>query len=147
MADHTESSIHIESSPTAVADVIADVEAYPEWTSQMHSVQVLTQDEEEWPEHVEFVVDAGVFKDTYVLDYTWDIDEDSQGVISWTLVRGEKLTAMDGSYTLRHEGDGTRVTYRLAVDLDLAVPGLLKRQAEKSIVAGALDGLKKRCEG
>ncbi|GAB77629.1 Ribosome association toxin PasT (RatA) of the RatAB toxin-antitoxin module [Austwickia chelonae] len=147
MADHTESSIYVESSPTVVADVIADVEAYPQWTSQMQSVRVLTQDEEEWPEHVEFVVDAGIFKDTYVLDYTWDIEEDSQGVISWTLVRGEKLTAMDGSYSLCAEGGGTRVTYRLTVDVDLAVPGMLKRQAEKSIVTGALDGLKKRCEG
>lgn len=147
MADKTESSTVIAADPGTVADVISDVEAYPDWTSQMRSVRILSTDEGDWPEQVEFVLDAGVFKDTYVLDYTWDLEEDGQGQVSWTLVRGEMLSAMDGSYTLAAEGPGTKVTYRLSVDGKISLPGMLRRKAEKSIVSGALEGLKRRCEG
>ena len=80
-------------------------------------------------------------------DYTWDLEEDGQGVVSWTLVRGDVLKAMTGSYTLSGDATGTTVVYRLSVDVKIPMPGLLKRKAEKSIISGALGGLKKRCEG
>lgn len=147
MADFTESSIRIDADPGTVSDVIADVAAYPEWTAQMRTVSVLSTDEADYPEQVEFTIDAGIFQDTYVLDYTWDLAEDGQGVVSWTLVRGEVLKAMTGSYLLTGDGDGTSVVYKLAVDLKIPMLGMIKRRAEKSIIAGALDGLKKRCEG
>lgn len=147
MADFTESRISIDADPGTVSDVIADVEAYPEWTSQMRTVTVLSTDEADYPEQVEFTIDAGVFQDTYVLDYTWDLEEDGQGVVSWTLVRGDVLKAMTGSYTLSGDATGTTVVYRLSVDVKIPMPGLLKRKAEKSIISGALGGLKKRCEG
>lgn len=146
MTDHTESDIYIAADTGTVADVIADVEAYSQWTSQMTSVRILTSDDADWPEQVEFVVDAGVFKDTYVLDYTWDLEEDGQGVVSWTLVRAGVLTTMDGSYTVAAEGEGSRVTYRLSADAAMPLPAMLRRKAEKSIVSGALEGLRKRCE-
>ena len=123
------------------------VEAYPEWTPQMRTVTVLSTDEADYPEQVEFTIDAGAFKDTYVLAYTWDLAEDGHGVVSWSLVRGDVLKAMTGSYTLSGQGDGTEVVYQLAVDLKIPMLGMIKRKAEKSIVSGALDGLKKRCEG
>lgn len=147
MADFTESSIRIAADPGTVCDVIADVEAYPEWTSQMRTVAVLSADEADYPEQAQFTIDAGVFQDTYVLDYTWDVEEDGQGVVSWRLVRGDVLRAMDGSYTLEADGAGTKVTYRLGVDLKIPMLGMIKRKAEKTIISGALDGLKKRCGG
>ncbi len=147
MADYTESSITIDADPGSVVDVIGDVEAYPEWTKEMRAARILTEDETGWPAEVEFQVDAGMVKDTYVLDYTWDIEEDGQGVVSWTLVRGDVLTLMDGSYTLTAAGKGTKVVYRLAVDVKMPLPGMVKRQAEKGIISGALTGLKRRVEG
>lgn len=147
MADFTESSIRVAADPGTVSDVIADVEAYPEWTPQMRTVTVLSTDEADYPEQVEFTIDAGVFQDTYVLEYTWDLAEDGQGVVSWTLVRGDVLKAMTGSYTLAADGDGTSIVYKLGVDLKIPMLGMIKRKAEKSIVSGALGGLKKRCEG
>jgi hypothetical protein len=56
------------------------------------------------------------------------------------------LKAMTGSYTLTSDGDGTKVTYRLAVDVKIPMIGLLKRKAEKVIVDTALKELKKRVE-
>lgn len=147
MADFTESSILIAAEPGTVVDVIGDVEAYPEWTDQMREVTVLTTDDAGWPDQAQFTVDAGILQDTYVLEYVWDVAEDGSGTVSWHLVRGQMLTAMDGSYTLTAQDGGTLVVYRLAVDVRISLPGIIKRKAEKGIVSGALDGLKKRVEG
>jgi hypothetical protein len=56
------------------------------------------------------------------------------------------LKAMEGAYILRPSGDGTEVTYRLAVDIAIPMIGMLKRRAEKVIIDSALKGLKKRVE-
>lgn len=146
MAQQTESELFIDAPAQEVLDVIADLEDYPSWVSGLTSVRVLS-DDEGWADEAEFVLDAGVIKDTYVLSYTWDVEEDSTGVVSWGLVRGKALRAMDGSYTLVADQGGTAVTYRLSVDLAMPVPAMMRRKAEKSIVTTALQGLKSRVEG
>jgi len=146
MADRTESSIVIDAPPGEVLDVIADFEAYPEWAGEVKAVRVLAEEGDGWADQVEFTLDAGAIKDTYVLDYEWDVVEDGTGVVSWALVSAQVLKAMDGSYTLAAQGSGTKVTYRLAVDVRIPMIGLLKRKAEKVIVDTALKELKKRVE-
>ena len=144
MADSTESSTVIAASPSVVMGVIADVARYPEWTDGMKSVDILSRYEDDKPADVRFVVDAGAIKDTYVLEYDWADDDSS---VSWTLTEGGMLKAMDGSYVLRDNGDGTTtVAYRLAVDVSIPMIGLIKRKAEKVIVDTALRGLKERVE-
>jgi ribosome-associated toxin RatA of RatAB toxin-antitoxin module len=149
MPDRTESSIRIDAAPGAVLDVIADFTAYPKWATEVKQVTVLSEEGDGWPDRVEFVVDAGVIKDTYTLDYEWDIVDAGTGVVSWSLVKATVLKAMNGSYTLSAAGSptGTDVTYRLAVDLTIPMLGMLKRKAEKVIVDTALRELKKRVEG
>jgi ribosome-associated toxin RatA of RatAB toxin-antitoxin module len=146
MADRTESSIVIDAAPGEVLDVIADFEAYPEWANDVKEVRVLAEEGDGWADQVEFTLDAGAIKDTYVLDYEWDVVEDGTGVVSWSLVSAQVLKAMNGSYTLATEGAGTKVTYRLAVDVKIPMIGLLKRKAEKVIIDTALKQLKKRVE-
>ena len=146
MPDRTESSIVIDAAPGAVLDVIADFGDYPKWATEVKSATVLSEEGDGWPDQVEFVMDAGAIKDTYVLDYEWDVVEDGTGVVSWTLVSAQVLKSMDGSYTLASQGTGTTVTYRLAVDVRIPMIGLLKRKAEKVIVDTALKELKKRVE-
>ncbi len=146
MADRTESSIVIDAPPGEVLDVIADFEAYPEWAGEVKAVRVLAEEGDGWADQVEFTLDAGAIKDTYVLDYEWDVVEDGTGVVSWTLVSAQVLKAMDGSYALAAQGSGTKVTYRLAVDVKIPMIGLLKRKAEKVIIDTALKELKKRVE-
>lgn len=147
MADRTESSIVIDAPPGAVLDVIADFPAYPTWATEVTTVTVLSEEGDGWADQVEFTLDAGVIKDTYTLDYDWEVSEDGTGVVSWGLVKANVLKAMNGSYTLACEGAGTRVTYRLNVDLRIPMLGMLKRKAEKVIVDTALTELKKRVEG
>lgn len=144
MADQTTSSITIAAAAADIMNVIADLEAYPEWTASVREVEVLTvYEDDERPAEARFVLDAGAIKDTYTLSYEWDDDEQ----VRWTLVEGGLLRGMDGSYTLHELDDGsTDVTYELTVDVAIPMLGLLKRKAEKIIIDTALKELKKRVE-
>jgi hypothetical protein len=57
------------------------------------------------------------------------------------------VTGLHGSYTLEEAGDGTEVTYELAVDVRVPMIGMVKRKAEKRITDSALKGLKRHVEG
>ena len=147
MADRTESSIVVEAPPVDVLDVVADFEAYPEWTGAVRETQVLEEDGDGWARRVRFVLDAGALRDTYTLAYTWDVAEDGTGTVSWQLVEATILKAMDGSYRLTASGQGTEVTYTLSVEVRMPMLGMLRRKAEKTIIDTALNELKKRVEG
>jgi ribosome-associated toxin RatA of RatAB toxin-antitoxin module len=147
MADRTESSIVVDAPPEDVLDVIADFDAYPEWTGAVREAEVLEEDEHGRARRVRFVLDAGALRDTYTLAYTWDVVANGTGVVAWTLVEAGILKAMDGSYRLREQGAGTQVTYTLSVEVKMPMLGMLRRKAEKTIIDTALRELKKRAEG
>ena len=131
----------IDAEPEEVMAVIADFEAYPAWVDSMERATVLTENDG-LADEVEMVLVHPLFSDTYVLAYDW-----TPARVSWRLVRGGRLSAMDGSYVLAGGSGRTDVTYTLAVDTSLPMIGLLRRKAEKTIVDGALRGLKHRVEG
>ena len=144
MAEQTESSITIDAPADQVMAVIADFAAYPEWTGAVKEVEVVTPGRVGRADRVRFVLDAGAIKDDYTLAYDWS----KADAVSWSLVEGQMLKAMDGTYLLRANGDGsTQVVYRLAVDVRIPMIGLLRRKAEKVIIDTALKELKKRVEG
>jgi ribosome-associated toxin RatA of RatAB toxin-antitoxin module len=144
MADTTESSISITAPAARVMEVIADLLSYPEWSDGVRSVEILTEYEDGRPGDARFTIESGPIKDTYELAYEWIGDES----VSWSLTKGGMLTAMEGSYVLTVQGDElTSVTYRLTVDVNLPMIGMIKRKAEKVIVETALAGLKRRVEG
>lgn len=140
MADQTTASIEIDATPDQVMAVIADIPAYPQWVDNLESAEVLSETGGR-PDRVRMVLKHPMISDDYTLAYTW---RDMQ--VSWKLVEAKVLKAMDGSYTLEAIPAGTRVTYALKVDIKLPMLGALKRKAEKTIIDGALQGLKKRVE-
>ena len=144
MSESTESSIVIGAAPAAVMAIIADIAAYPQWSDGIVSVEVLSvYEEDDRPADARFQVESGLIKDTYELEYEWNGDAS----VAWSLTRGELLKAMDGSYALQDNGDGTTtVNYRLSVDVKIPMIGAMKRKAEKVIIDTALKGLKKRVE-
>ena len=143
MAEHTSSSITIEAAPADVMGVIADFARYPDWTGEVKEAEVLRTDEAGRAEQVRLVMDAGAIKDDQTLAYTWT----SEHEVSWTLVRGTLLRALDGAYVLRDLGNGTtEVTYRLALDVTIPLIGMIKRKGEKILIETALRGLKTRVE-
>lgn len=141
MADSTQSSIVIEAPAAAVLAVIADLEAYPQWAGGINSVTVLESDGDR-PVSARFTVHSGPVKDTYVLAYDWSAMTDEGGTVSWALTEGGITRKLDGAYTLAESAGSTTVTYTLAVDIAISLPGLLKRKAEKKIVDTALRDLK-----
>jgi hypothetical protein len=144
MADRTSSSITINAAKGAVMAAIADFEAYPKWADGIKSAEVVAQGEDDRPERVRFVLDAGPFRDEYVLSYEWDGDD----AVVWKLAeRGTMLAGMTGSYRLAEQADGAiLVTYELAVEAAIPMIGMLKRKVEKRIIDTALKGLKRHVE-
>jgi len=141
VADQTSASINIAAKPDQVMAVIADFEHYPYWVDSMKSAEVLTSAAGK-PKTVRMVLDHTLVNDNYVLTYDW-----KPRAVSWKLIEGRLLKAMDGSYVLKANGSGTTVTYTLTVDINMPMISMFKRTAEKTIIDGALKGLKKRVEG
>jgi ribosome-associated toxin RatA of RatAB toxin-antitoxin module len=144
MADRTESSITVDAPPAEVMAVIADFDAYPQWTGAVKETEVRSKASNGRAKEVWFNLDAGAIKDQYTLAYTWKGDSE----VRWQLVEAEQIVkAMDGAYLLEDNGDGsTTVTYQLAVDVKIPMLGMIKRKAEKVIIDTALKELKKRVE-
>ncbi len=143
MADKTSSTMTIEAPRSVIMAVIADFGAYPQWASGVRVAEILQTGPDGLPERVRFTIDAGVIKDSYVLSYLWQGDEQ----VRWELAeRGTAVSEMSGAYRLDESGDGTRVTYELAVGLAIPMIGMLKRRAEKTIIDTALKGLRTRVQ-
>ncbi|MBS43204.1 MAG: cyclase [Nocardioides sp.] len=145
MADQTTSSIVVDATPSQVMAVIADFPAYPEWAKGVKTAEVRsTYDGEQGDRarEVFFALDVSPVKDEYTLAYVWDGDRE----VTWTLVEGKMLRALDGAYVLRDLGGSTEVTYRLALDVSIPMIGMIKRKGEKILIDTALKGLKQRVE-
>ncbi|GAW52476.1 MULTISPECIES: SRPBCC family protein [unclassified Nocardioides] len=143
MAEQTTSSIVIDAAPADIMGVIGDFPAYPEWAKGVIRAEVVKGEPDGWAEQVFFALDVPPIKDEYTLSYDWD----GYDAVTWSLVEGKMLRALDGAYLLRELGDGsTEVTYRLALDVSIPLIGMLKRKGEKILIDTALKGLKKRVE-
>ena len=143
MAEQTSSSITVDAPPADVMAVIADFESYPEWAKGVQTAEVRVEGAGDRAEQVYFALDVSPIKDQYTLAYDWSGERE----VTWTLVEGIMLKALDGAYTLVDLGDGrTEVTYRLALDVSIPLIGMLKRKGEKILIDTALKGLKKRVE-
>lgn len=144
MAEQTSSTIVIDAPPTRVMEVIADFEAYPSWATGMKDVTVVEPGTGgERAQQVRFVLDVAPIKDEYTLAYRWAGDRE----VTWSLVKGGILRALDGAYTLVElPGGSTEVTYRLSLEVTIPLIGMLRRKGEKVLIDTALKGLKKRVE-
>ncbi len=147
MAQTTTKSTVIAATAAEVLDVIAELADYPAWAGGVKQVDIL-EEIDGWPVSARFTVDQPPITDTYVLDYSWEVEEAGEGTVSWTLSQaGSVISKMDGSYELREQGGKTEVTYRLTVDISIPLPGMVKRAAEKRIVSTALSDLSARVVG
>lgn len=149
MAEQTSSSIVVDAPAADVMAVIADFPAYPTWAKGVTVAEVTSSfdagDEAQRgrAREVFFALDVSPIKDEYTLSYDWDGDNQ----VTWTLVEGKMLKALEGAYVLRETGpDTTQVTYRLSLDVSIPLIGMLKRKGEKILIDTALKGLKKRVE-
>lgn len=145
MIDETLEQVRVAVTPEACCDVIIDFERYPEWAVDVKRAEVLERDDQGRGTQVSFDAAAMGLSAHYVLIYDYS---QSPTCISWTLKSGDVVRRLDGEYRFMPSSDeaATDVTYRLAIELTVALPGFLKRRAEGKIVSTALDELKRRCE-
>ena len=142
MADSVKDSIDVSATAEEVFAVATDFEAYPNWNASIKKVEVKETDSEGRGTKVWYEVDAKIKVLTYTLGYDYS---DAPRSFSWDLVDGD-VKELSGSYTFDEFEDVTEVVYETAVDAGFPIPKLLKRQAQRQIVRGALEGLKKRVE-
>lgn len=145
MGDRTEGSIEIEGTAAEILAAIADFESYPEWVDGIRSAEVRSRDDLGRGTEVAFEFSAMGFSARYTLAYEYA--EDDTGVRWTTTEASGAVRDIVGEYMLEALNGDTEVTYRLAVEVAVPVPGFLKRRADRRAIATALEGLKRRVEG
>jgi carbon monoxide dehydrogenase subunit G len=144
MAEQTEGTTEIDATLAEVMDVISDYEAYPEWAQGVKKTEVMKTDSQGRPSEVWFEVGQMGVGAKYTLTYKYKAKD---GGVSWTSKEASgAVRSIAGEYVLEPGEKGTKVTYRTTMELAISLPGLMKRQAEKTIINTALGGLKKRVE-
>jgi len=143
--EQAEGSIVIAAGMEDVMDVLVDYETYPEW-SEVQTVDVRRRGEGGRATEVAFEVDVPVLgKASYTLAYVY---APGDAGLSWTTkeARGA-IRDIRGEYLLNELSDAeTKVTYRLAVELGVLVPGFLRTEGAKRVIENALERLKRRVE-
>ena len=143
MADEAHEHISVSAPPSRLWEVATDYEHYPDWARDVKHVAVLERDDQGRGQRVEYRV-AGLGKSIrYILEYDYS---DAPHAFSWKFVEGDWLRTLDGRYSFEPEGEGTRVSYDLVVDVSAPLPGLIKRRAASMIMGTALKELKKEAE-
>lgn len=149
MSDEAVEHIRIGASPERCFEVAVDFEHYPRWATDVKEVEVLARDAEGRGTTVRFAVAAMGRTLGYILDYDY---AGAPTEFSWKLARSDVLTVLDGAYRFDPDPDpgagaaGTALTYRLAVDLNLPLPGFIKRRAAGMIIQNAVKGFKRYLE-
>jgi carbon monoxide dehydrogenase subunit G len=145
MAEKTEGTIEIEAGPEQIMKAIGDFESYPDWVAGIRSAKVADRDDAGRGIKVDYEFAAMGFTAAYTLAYEYAED---QGGVSWTTTEASgAVKDITGEYVLKALNGDTEVTYRLAVELNVPVPGFLKRRADRTAIRTALEGLKERVEG
>lgn len=145
MADEATETMEMAAPADKILAVLLDFEAYPSWARDLKGVTVESRDAERRGREVTFRAAAMGRSTSYTLRYTYG---DDPPTLEWELVRGDIMRKLDGSYRLEEAGvpGRTRVTYHLAVDLVIPLPGFVKGRAEQKIIHTALRDLRARLE-
>ena len=143
MADEARESIHIEATPERCYAVAIDFDRYPEWATDVKTVEVIDRDGEGRGTRVRYEISALGKTVGYILAYDY---ADAPGGFAWTLEKADFLSRLDGAYRFDPDGAGTDVGYVLTVDVTLPLPGFMKRAAAGMIVDNAMKQLKRYVE-
>ncbi len=144
MADTASLTISIDAPPEKCYEIATDFERYPDWARDVKEAIVRARDADGRVTQVEFRTSALGRSTHYVLAYDYSQAPER---LSWTIVRGDIMRAIDGAFTFRPtDTGGTELTYDLAIELVVPLPGFVKRRAEQRIL-NTVRELKVRAEG
>jgi carbon monoxide dehydrogenase subunit G len=143
--ERAEGSIVIDAPLEDIVEVIEDFEAYPGW-AEVRTATILERGDGGRGIEVAYEVDVPVLgRASYTLRYTYAPGDTA---ISWTSVDAHgAVHDVRGEYLLDElEDGGTKVTYRLGVELGSLVPGFIRTQGSRRVIENALERLKRRVE-
>ena len=121
--------------PAASYAVVVDFAAYPRLFPEIKSARVLSTEGNRV---------RAEFRGNIVLPfrYVLDLDCDADGLtVDWRYVEGEVVKNSEGGWRFSAEGDGTRVEYRVAMEISAPVPGFLLRKITDGLVALSLPSM------
>ena len=142
MVDSGSESVVVAAGLDACFAMTIDFEKYPEWAHDVKQSTVLTRDSGGRPTVVEFRASALGRSTHYTLEYDY---AHAPNKLSWHMSDGDIMRSIVGSYAFEPAGTSTRITYDLAVELVIPLPGFVKRRAEMRILS-TLKELKTRIE-
>ncbi|MFW2380144.1 MAG: SRPBCC family protein [Acidimicrobiales bacterium] len=119
--------------------VAVDIPSYPRWAEGVQEAVVTDIGGDGLVKKARFVAAAHGRVVTYELEYSTQHLPHS---LSWTLVRGDIVQMLSGSYGFApslDEPDQTDVIYQLEVALFVPVPGFVRRRAEDILMSNALE--------
>jgi len=146
MADQATQRMTIGASPERCFAATIDFEHYPSWARDIKEARVVKRDDQSRGVEVAYRAAAMGRSTSYVLRYDYSRAPER---LSWVLVEGDIMRRLDGTYhfaPVDGDPDATDVTYHLAVELVVPLPGFVKRRAEARIVNTALRELKAHVE-
>lgn len=124
-------------------NIVLDFERYPEWAKDVKESVVRARDDQGRASRVEFRASALGRSTHYTLEYDYS---EAPARLSWHLVDGDIMRALDGAYSFVEVEGGTQVFYELDIELVVPLPGFVKRRAEARILVEAVKELKARAE-
>lgn len=135
-------SVDIEAQPSAVIDVLVDVEGLPSWSPVHKKVEVVDRFDDGKPHHVKMNVSILGINDEQLVEYGW-----SDGTVTWDLVESTQQKSQHGEYTLTPTDKGTHVEFELTIDPKIPVPGFLVKKGTKTVLEAATEGLRQQVVG
>lgn len=130
-------SIEISAPPQTVLGIILDVEAYPDWQREVHSVEVHATDDQGRPQQTTVTIRAVGQRGSYTVQYEYPSAE----VVAYHLVGGDMMTRHDATFAVSDKGGGRT---QFTVDMDLALVWPLPRLlVDQLIRKGVTDMLKR----
>lgn len=136
-------TIEMDVSREELWKVIADYASYPQFVEGAQKVKILSR--EKTPKGEKVRVEYGISLLSKDITYTLDHYEEGPAGMRWELVDSNILKRNSGQWSLKALGTGqTEVTYSLALDFKIYVPGMILNGLVKSQLPKMLEGFEKR---
>ena len=132
MVDSGSDSVVVAATPDRCYAVASAFEKYPSWARDVKEATVLDRDTEGRPSSVEYRASALGRSTHFILQYDYS---QAPRRLSWHMIDGYIMRSIRGAYTFDQVAEGTRVSYDLAIELVIPLPGFVKRRAEMRILS------------
>lgn len=143
MTPRATESITVNAASETIYAVVTDFEHYADWVTDLKRIEVVTRDDQGRALEVEFRAAAFGRSTIYTLHYDY---AKAPGELSWRQVQGDLTKTLNGRYRFESDGDETKVTYDLEVELLVPIPTFIKSRAAYRIQTQALRELKAQAE-